>query len=44
MSSWLAKLGPGTVVVKLGALGALALTDDQVHQAATQPVAPARAT
>jgi 2-dehydro-3-deoxygluconokinase len=29
----LAKLGPDTVVVKLGALGALGLTDDAVHYA-----------
>ena len=29
----LAKLGPATVVVKLGALGALGLAGDQVHQA-----------
>lgn len=34
----LAKLGPGTVVVKLGALGALALAGDHVHHAPTEPV------
>jgi 2-dehydro-3-deoxygluconokinase len=34
----LAKLGPGTVVVKLGALGSLALSGDHVHQAPTRPV------
>ncbi len=34
----LAKLGPGTVVVKLGALGSLALSGDDVHQAPTRPV------
>ena len=34
----LAKLGPGTVVVKLGALGALALSGDQAHRAPARPV------
>ncbi len=34
----LAKLGPGTVVVKLGALGSLALSEDHVDPAPTQPV------
>ena len=34
----LAKLGPATVVVKLGALGSLALSGDDVHQAPTRPV------
>ena len=37
----LAKRGPATVVVKLGALGALALSGDEVHRAATLPVAVA---
>ena len=35
----LAKRGPATVVVKLGALGALALSGDEVHRAAALPVA-----
>ena len=34
----LAKLGPATVVVKLGALGALAVSGDQVQHAPTRPV------
>jgi len=34
----LAKRGPGAVVVKLGALGALALSGDQVHEASALPV------
>ena len=34
----LAKLGPATVVVKLGALGALALSGDEVHRAPARPV------
>lgn len=34
----LAKLGPATVVVKLGALGALALAGDHTHSAPTRPV------
>ncbi len=34
----LAKLGPTTVVVKLGALGSLAVQADQIHRAPTQPV------
>jgi 2-dehydro-3-deoxygluconokinase len=34
----LAKLGPGTVVVKLGALGSLALAGDATHRAPTRPV------
>jgi len=34
----LAKLGPATVVVKLGALGSLAVQGGQVHRAPTQPV------
>ena len=34
----LAKRGPGTVVVKLGALGALALSGDEVHRAPARPV------
>ncbi len=34
----LAKLGPGTVVVKLGALGSLALSGDTTDRAPTQPV------
>jgi 2-dehydro-3-deoxygluconokinase len=35
----LAKRGPATVVVKLGALGALALSGDEIHRAAALPVA-----
>ena len=35
----LAKRGPGTVVVKLGALGALALSGDEAHRAPALPVA-----
>ena len=35
----LAKLGPATVVVKLGALGALALSGDETHRAPARPVA-----
>jgi 2-dehydro-3-deoxygluconokinase len=35
----LAKRGPATVVVKLGALGALALSGDEAHRAAALPVA-----
>jgi 2-dehydro-3-deoxygluconokinase len=35
----LAKRGPATVVVKLGALGALALSGDEVHRAHALPVA-----
>jgi len=35
----LAKRGPATVVVKLGALGALALSGDEVHRAPALPVA-----
>jgi 2-dehydro-3-deoxygluconokinase len=35
----LAKRGPATVVVKLGALGALALSGDEVHRAAALPIA-----
>ena len=34
----LAKRGPATVVVKLGALGALALSGDEVHRAPARPV------
>jgi 2-dehydro-3-deoxygluconokinase len=34
----LAKLGPETVVIKLGALGALGLTDEVVHYAPAQPI------
>ena len=34
----LAKRGPGTVVVKLGALGALALSGDETHRAPARPV------
>ena len=34
----LAKRGPATVVVKLGALGALALSGDEVHRAPALPV------
>jgi 2-dehydro-3-deoxygluconokinase len=34
----LAKLGPATVVVKLGARGALSLTGDAVHTAPAEPV------
>jgi 2-dehydro-3-deoxygluconokinase len=34
----LAKRGPGTVVVKLGALGALAVAGDEVHHAPALPV------
>ncbi len=34
----LAKRGPGTVVLKLGALGALALAGDEVHRAPARPV------
>jgi 2-dehydro-3-deoxygluconokinase len=34
----LAKRGPGSVVVKLGALGALALSGDEVHQAPARPI------
>jgi 2-dehydro-3-deoxygluconokinase len=37
----LAKRGPATVVVKLGALGAVALSGDEVHRAAALPVAVA---
>ena len=35
----LAKRGPATVVVKLGALGALALSGDEIHRAPALPVA-----
>ena len=35
----LAKRGPATVVVKLGALGALALSGDEAHRAPALPVA-----
>jgi 2-dehydro-3-deoxygluconokinase len=35
----LAKRGPATVVVKLGAVGALALSGDEVHRAGALPVA-----
>jgi 2-dehydro-3-deoxygluconokinase len=35
----LAKRGPATVVVKLGALGALALSGDEVHRSPALPVA-----
>jgi 2-dehydro-3-deoxygluconokinase len=34
----LAKRGPATVVVKLGALGALALSDDEVHRAPARTI------
>jgi 2-dehydro-3-deoxygluconokinase len=34
----IAERGPATVVVKLGALGALALSDHQVHRGAARPV------
>ncbi|WP_406025569.1 sugar kinase [Nocardioides sp. NBC_00850] len=36
----LRSLGPATVVIKLGALGALAVTGDAVHRAPTVPVDP----
>ena len=34
----LAKMGPATVVVKLGALGSMAVQGDQTFRAATQPI------